>query len=171
MAIVLLKWDFQTLGTAWETHLPSVLYYWTSPPVIVVLLLFTCRYAPYPNLYPDQSPSEEWTMEERFRPLTFHGLILRSQLVNLLIRGVCYTENQSVGHIRTHKHAHINTPTHIYVRVISVTNFSMFNWIFIHTIHYRVPLSPGCPMQRWLRITHVTLTSMTWILPCSTPAW
>ncbi|KAM7405444.1 hypothetical protein PAMP_012706 [Pampus punctatissimus] len=45
------------------------------------------RHAPYPNLYPDQSPSEEWTMEERFRPLTFHGLILRSQLVNLLIRG------------------------------------------------------------------------------------
>ncbi|ROL48848.1 Chloride transport protein 6 [Anabarilius grahami] len=53
------------------------------------------RYVPYPNLYPDQSPSEEWTMEERFRPLTFHGLILRSQLVNLLIRGVCYAENQS----------------------------------------------------------------------------
>uniref|UniRef100_A0A3B3TQL5 Chloride channel protein n=1 Tax=Poecilia latipinna TaxID=48699 RepID=A0A3B3TQL5_9TELE len=52
-------------------------------------------HAPYPNLYPDQSPSEEWTMEERFRPLTFHGLILRSQLVNLLIRGVCYSENQS----------------------------------------------------------------------------
>uniref|UniRef100_A0A8C5QHZ0 Chloride channel protein n=1 Tax=Leptobrachium leishanense TaxID=445787 RepID=A0A8C5QHZ0_9ANUR len=53
------------------------------------------RYTPYPNLYPDQSPSEEWTMEERFRPLTFHGLILRSQLVTLLVRGVCYTENQS----------------------------------------------------------------------------
>uniref|UniRef100_A0A3Q3FIJ0 Chloride channel protein n=1 Tax=Labrus bergylta TaxID=56723 RepID=A0A3Q3FIJ0_9LABR len=53
------------------------------------------RHAPYPNLCPDQSPSEEWTMEERFRPLTFHGLILRSQLVNLLIRGVCYTESQS----------------------------------------------------------------------------
>ncbi|XP_029975274.1 chloride transport protein 6 isoform X2 [Salarias fasciatus] len=53
------------------------------------------RQAPYPNLYPDQSPSEEWTMEERFRPLTFHGLILRSQLVNLLVRGVCYAENQS----------------------------------------------------------------------------
>ncbi|XP_034029023.1 chloride transport protein 6 [Thalassophryne amazonica] len=53
------------------------------------------RHAPYPNLYPDQSPSEEWTLEERFRPLTFHGLILRSQLVNLLIRGVCYAENQS----------------------------------------------------------------------------
>ncbi|XP_071396705.1 H(+)/Cl(-) exchange transporter 6 isoform X1 [Centroberyx affinis] len=53
------------------------------------------RHAPYPNLCPDQSPSEEWTMEERFRPLTFHGLILRSQLVNLLIRGVCYAENQS----------------------------------------------------------------------------
>ncbi|XP_047427612.1 H(+)/Cl(-) exchange transporter 6 [Mugil cephalus] len=53
------------------------------------------RHAPYPNLYPDQSPSEEWTMEERFRPLTFHGLILRSQLVNLLVRGVCYAENQS----------------------------------------------------------------------------
>ncbi|CAB1329619.1 unnamed protein product, partial [Coregonus sp. 'balchen'] len=33
-------------------------------------------------------------MEERFRPLTFHGIILRSQLVNLLIRGVCYAENQ-----------------------------------------------------------------------------
>ncbi|XP_061829246.2 H(+)/Cl(-) exchange transporter 6 isoform X1 [Nerophis lumbriciformis] len=53
------------------------------------------RHMPYPNLYPDQSPSEEWTMEERFRPLTFHGLILRSQLVNLLMRGVCYAENQS----------------------------------------------------------------------------
>ncbi|XP_041953059.1 chloride transport protein 6 [Alosa sapidissima] len=53
------------------------------------------RHMPYPNLYPDQSPSEDWTMEERFRPLTFHGLILRSQLVNLLIRGVCYAENQS----------------------------------------------------------------------------
>ncbi|XP_071752492.1 H(+)/Cl(-) exchange transporter 6 isoform X2 [Centroberyx gerrardi] len=53
------------------------------------------RHAPYPNLCPDQSPSEEWTMEERFRPLTFHGLILRSQLVNLLIRRVCYAENQS----------------------------------------------------------------------------
>ncbi|XP_041129975.1 chloride transport protein 6-like isoform X2 [Polyodon spathula] len=53
------------------------------------------RHVPYPNLYPDQSPSEEWTMEERFRPLTFHGLILRSQLVNLLIGGVCYAENQS----------------------------------------------------------------------------
>uniref|UniRef100_A0A671QKL9 Chloride channel protein n=1 Tax=Sinocyclocheilus anshuiensis TaxID=1608454 RepID=A0A671QKL9_9TELE len=53
------------------------------------------RHVPYPNLYPDQSPSEEWTMEERFRPLTFHGLILRSQLVNLLICGVCYAENQS----------------------------------------------------------------------------
>ncbi|XP_076845067.1 H(+)/Cl(-) exchange transporter 6 [Brachyhypopomus gauderio] len=53
------------------------------------------RHAPYPNLYPDQSPSEEWSMEQRFRPLTFHGLILRSQLVNLLMRGVCYAENQS----------------------------------------------------------------------------
>ncbi|XP_030041964.1 H(+)/Cl(-) exchange transporter 6 isoform X1 [Microcaecilia unicolor] len=53
------------------------------------------RYTPYPNLYPDQSPSEEWTMEERFRPLTFHGLILRSQLVTLLVREVCYSENQS----------------------------------------------------------------------------
>ncbi|XP_038132653.1 chloride transport protein 6 [Cyprinodon tularosa] len=53
------------------------------------------RHAPYPNLCPDQSPSEEWTMEEQFRPLTFHGLILRSQLVSLLIRGVCYAENQS----------------------------------------------------------------------------
>lgn len=59
------------------------------------------RHVPYPNLYPDQSPSEEWTMEERFRPLTFHGLILRSQLVNLLIRGVCYAENQSVSAIQT----------------------------------------------------------------------
>ncbi|XP_038602798.1 chloride transport protein 6, partial [Tachyglossus aculeatus] len=53
------------------------------------------RYTPYPNLYPDQSPSEDWTMEERFRPLTFHGLILRSQLVTLLVRGVCYAESQS----------------------------------------------------------------------------
>ncbi|XP_043931167.1 chloride transport protein 6 [Protopterus annectens] len=53
------------------------------------------RHAPYPNLYPDQSPSEDWTMEERFRPLTFHGMILRSQMVTLLIRGVCYSEAQS----------------------------------------------------------------------------
>ncbi|XP_072442536.1 H(+)/Cl(-) exchange transporter 6 isoform X2 [Chiloscyllium punctatum] len=53
------------------------------------------RHPPYPNLYPDQSPSEEWTMEERFRPLTFHGLILRSQLVTLLVRGVCYSETHS----------------------------------------------------------------------------
>jgi len=36
-------------------------------------------------------------MEERFRPLTFHGLILRSQLVTLLVRGVCYSESQSVS--------------------------------------------------------------------------
>lgn len=58
---------------------------------------FLCnRYTPYPNLYPDQSPSEDWTMEERFRPLTFHGLVLRSQLVTLLVRGVCYSESQSV---------------------------------------------------------------------------
>lgn len=53
------------------------------------------RHAPYPNLNPDQSPSEDWTLEERFRPLAFHGLILRSQLVTLLIRGVCYSESQS----------------------------------------------------------------------------
>lgn len=39
-------------------------------------------------------------MEERFRPLTFHGLVLRSQLVNLLVRGVCYAENESVRHAR-----------------------------------------------------------------------
>ncbi|XP_039612007.1 chloride transport protein 6 isoform X1 [Polypterus senegalus] len=61
----------------------------------IVQQMLERRYTPYPNLYPDQSPSEEWTMEERFRPLTFHGLILRSQLVSLLIRGVCYAENQS----------------------------------------------------------------------------
>lgn len=35
-------------------------------------------------------------MEERFRPLTFHGLVLRSQLLTLLDRGVCYSESQSV---------------------------------------------------------------------------
>lgn len=75
--------------------------------MVVVLLLFTCRHAPYPNLYPDQSPSEEWSMEERFRPLTFHGLILRSQLVNLLIRGVCYSENQSVSQKLTLKRAEV----------------------------------------------------------------
>ena len=56
-----------------------------------------CRHVPYPNLYPDQSPSEEWTMEERFRPLTFHGLILRSQLVNLLIRGVSLKDILMIG--------------------------------------------------------------------------
>uniref|UniRef100_A0A8C4RZV9 Chloride channel protein n=1 Tax=Erpetoichthys calabaricus TaxID=27687 RepID=A0A8C4RZV9_ERPCA len=61
----------------------------------IVQQMLERRYTPYPNLYPDQSPSEEWTMEERFRPLTFHGLILRSQLASLLIRGVCYAENQS----------------------------------------------------------------------------
>lgn len=68
-------------------------------PCLAVLgsVWFLCnRYTPYPNLYPDQSPSEDWTMEERFRPLTFHGLVLRSQLVTLLVRGVCYSESQSV---------------------------------------------------------------------------
>ncbi|KAK7884477.1 hypothetical protein WMY93_027600 [Mugilogobius chulae] len=30
-----------------------------------------------------------------FRPLTFHGTVLRSQLVSLLLRGACYSENQS----------------------------------------------------------------------------
>lgn len=35
-------------------------------------------------------------MEERFRPLTFHGLVLRSQLLTLLDRGICYSESQSV---------------------------------------------------------------------------
>ena len=35
-------------------------------------------------------------MEERFRPLTFHGLVLRSQLVTLLLRGACYSVSQSV---------------------------------------------------------------------------
>lgn len=65
---------------------------------------FLCnRYTPYPNLYPDQSPSEDWTMEERFRPLTFHGLILRSQLVTLLVRGVCYSESQSVSLSALHR--------------------------------------------------------------------
>ena len=76
---------------------------WTgSGPAEGVLgsVWFLCnRYTPYPNLYPDQSPSEDWTMEERFRPLTFHGLILRSQLVTLLVRGVCYSESQSVSRL------------------------------------------------------------------------
>lgn len=73
-------------------------FFTPAPPRLSCdLLLLTGRHAPYPNLYPDQSPSEEWTMEERFRPLTFHGLILRSQLVNLLIRGVCYAESESVS--------------------------------------------------------------------------
>uniref|UniRef100_A0A8B9K5K8 Chloride channel protein n=1 Tax=Astyanax mexicanus TaxID=7994 RepID=A0A8B9K5K8_ASTMX len=71
----------------------------STPDQQITFLFSSCcfwdRHVPYPNLYPDQSPSEEWSMEERFRPLTFHGLILRSQLVNLLIRGVCYAENQS----------------------------------------------------------------------------
>lgn len=66
-------------------------------PIVKLRYLLVHRHVPYPNLYPDQSPSEEWSMEERFRPLTFHGLILRSQLVTLLIRGVCYNENQSVS--------------------------------------------------------------------------
>lgn len=69
------------------------------------LLRLTRRHAPYPNLYPDQSPSEEWTMEERFRPLTFHGLVLRSQLVTLLTGGVCYAENESVRHARARARA------------------------------------------------------------------
>lgn len=81
-------------------NLGSGLRMWKrSNPAEAILgsVWFLCnRYTPYPNLYPDQSPSEDWTMEERFRPLTFHGLILRSQLVTLLVRGVCYSESQSV---------------------------------------------------------------------------
>jgi len=44
-------------------------------------------------------------MEERFRALTFHGLVLRSQLVTLLLRGVCYAENHSVS-TRTRMYTH-----------------------------------------------------------------
>lgn len=90
-----------------------------------------CRHAPYPNLYPDQSPSEEWTMEERFRPLTFHGLILRSQLVNLLIRGVCYAENESVSPARP--------------RSGGVTAAARLRTLLSR---YRAPPSPDCRMAR-----------------------
>lgn len=54
-------------------------------------------------------------MEERFRPLTFHGLILRSQLVTLLIRGVCYAENESVR--RAHTHALLALEVLVHARV------------------------------------------------------
>lgn len=93
----------------------------------------TCRHAPYPNLYPDQSPSEEWTMEERFRPLTFHGLILRSQLVNLLIRGVCYAESESVRHPRTRAR---------------LSGLLALVCVMFLLSCYRAPLSPGCRTPR-----------------------
>lgn len=56
-------------------------------------------------------------MEERFRPLTFHGLILRSQLVNLLIRGVCYAENESVRRARARAPLLLDCPLHPRERV------------------------------------------------------
>lgn len=56
-------------------------------------------------------------MEERFRPLTFHGLILRSQLVNLLLRGVCYAENESVRHARARAPAAVGACGHACERV------------------------------------------------------
>lgn len=74
-------------------------------------------------------------MEERFRPLTFHGLILRSQLVNLLVRGVCYAENQSVRHARTHGP--------VLAERLLDTRVSMFAFICS-----RAPLSPGCRTAR-----------------------
>jgi len=108
--------------------------------VHLLLLLWWCRHAPYPNLNPDQSPSEDWTLEERFRPLAFHGLILRSQLVTLLIRGVCYSESQSV---HTHTHTHIlcysesqSVHTHTHTSSPDLSR------------PIRAPRSPGCPMQR-----------------------
>lgn len=72
-------------------------------------------------------------MEERFRPLTFHGLILRSQLVNLLIRGVCYAENESVRHAGTRGQPQLLH--YICVRMVLFTCC-------------RAPPSPGCRMPR-----------------------
>ncbi|XP_066296030.1 H(+)/Cl(-) exchange transporter 6-like isoform X2 [Branchiostoma lanceolatum] len=46
------------------------------------------------ELYRGLSPTaEDHGFEGKFKPLTFHGLILRHQLITLLSRGVCYAEN------------------------------------------------------------------------------
>ncbi|XP_077998809.1 H(+)/Cl(-) exchange transporter 6-like [Glandiceps talaboti] len=51
-------------------------------------LLLEGRSEPYKSYYPE----ENRTLEEEYKPLTFHGLILRSQLVTMLKNGVCYPE-------------------------------------------------------------------------------
>ncbi|CAH1239696.1 CLCN6 [Branchiostoma lanceolatum] len=46
------------------------------------------------ELYRGLSPTaEDHGFEGKYKPLTFHGLILRHQLITLLSRGVCYAEN------------------------------------------------------------------------------
>ncbi|XP_078614927.1 H(+)/Cl(-) exchange transporter 6-like isoform X1 [Branchiostoma floridae x Branchiostoma japonicum] len=46
------------------------------------------------ELYRGLSPTaEDHGFGDKFKPLTFHGLILRHQLITLLSRGVCYAEN------------------------------------------------------------------------------
>ena len=54
------------------------------------------------DVYPSESgssavPAVRDTDEEESQALTFHGIILRSQLVTLLKRGVFYSENSQVN--------------------------------------------------------------------------
>ena len=54
------------------------------------------------DVYPSESgssafPATRDTGEEDSQALTFHGIILRSQLVTLLKRGVFYSENSQVN--------------------------------------------------------------------------
>ncbi|XP_072047747.1 H(+)/Cl(-) exchange transporter 6-like [Amphiura filiformis] len=52
----------------------------------------------------NDSQTDSRDIEDDYRPLTFHGVILRSHLVALLKKGVCYAENSPSSSQRTIKY-------------------------------------------------------------------
>ena len=60
-----------------------------------------------PANFPASSPAEDHTLSQEsdegyhdeYRPLTFHGLLLRDNLVTLLKHKACYPENVPVSHL------------------------------------------------------------------------
>ena len=75
------------------------------------------------DVYPSASDSVRDTDEEESQALTFHGIILRSQLVTLLKRGVFYSENSQVNPVTCFfmilyglKWLEVSLEIHLYVR-------------------------------------------------------
>ena len=65
------------------------------------------------DVYPSESGSSAVlsardTGEEESQALTFHGIILRSQLVTLLKRGVFYSENSQVNPFTSTRQVYIS---------------------------------------------------------------